>query len=80
MHLLSLLPPHLALFGGFRAPEVILVFAILVVLFGGQAVSVGGRLRDGDTRLTRNEIHILLFVGGVFALGIGLLVSQEFAR
>ena len=80
MHLLSLLPRHLALFGGFHAPEVILIFAILVVLFGGQVVSVAGRLRADDDRLTREEIHLLLFVGAVVAMGIGLLVSQEFAR
>jgi hypothetical protein len=80
MHLLSFLSGHLALFGGFHAPEVILIFAILVVLFAGQAVSVGGRLRDDDGRLTGKEIHILLFVGAVVAIGIGVLVSQEFAR
>jgi hypothetical protein len=81
MHLLlSLLSAPLALFGGLGAPEVILCFVILAVLFGGRAVSVAGRLRDCDGRLTREEIHILLFIAGMVAIGIGLLVSQEYAR
>jgi hypothetical protein len=77
MHLLS---GSLALFGGLRAPELIVIFTILVVLLGGRAVAAGGATRNEDLKLTRKEIHILIFVGAVLAIGIGMLVSQELTR
>ena len=67
-------------FGGMHAPEAIVILVVLLVLFGGRAVSAGADFLERDHRLTREEVYILLFVGGALAIGIGMLVWQEFTR
>ena len=77
---MPLYPVALALFGGLRAPELIVIFTLLVLLLGGRALAVGGGWREDDRRLNGRELRILLFVGAVVALGLGLIVSQQLAR
>jgi hypothetical protein len=73
-------PAILALFGGLHAPELMVVFVLLVLLLGGRTVAIGGGWQEEDRRLNRREVRILLSVGAAVAIGIGLIVSQRLAR
>ncbi len=64
----------------FGAPELVVILALLLVLFSGNAVPVGGRPGARWGRLSPREIQFLLCLAALLAISCGILLARQFPR